>query len=68
MSMHMLVVPSIVREGAAAALLGSHMSAQEAPMGFTFCPYRDESVERWNFLCGCIAAYCDVDATIAGEH
>ena len=63
-----LVVPDIIREGVAAAHVGTHMSSIEAPLGFTFCPYHAESVERWNFLSGCVHAYCGVDAPIPGEQ
>lgn len=63
----MLSVPSIYKEGIAAAHLGTHMSNRETPLGFTFCHYRDGSVERWNFIGGCVAAYMGEDCVIPGE-
>lgn len=64
----MLVVPGIYREGVDAAHLGTHMSSIATPLGFTFCPYSADSVERWNFLSGCVQAYCGADAPIQGEQ
>ena len=53
----MLVVPEIQREAVKAANVGVSMSSSATPLGFTFCKYSDGSLERWNFLCGCISAY-----------
>jgi hypothetical protein len=52
-----LDVPSIVKEGVDAARLGMNMTDQAHPYGYTFCPYRDGSVERYNFLLGCESVY-----------
>ena len=40
----------------------------DMPLGFTFCPYRDGSVERWNFIGGCVEAYMGQDCVIRGEQ
>ena len=66
--MTMLVLPTIFQEGVMAAHMGTHMSSREFPLGFTFCPYRDESLERWNFLGGCVEAYMGADRLIRGEQ
>lgn len=56
----MIQIPSVQREGVAAAILGTHMSALCSPQGFTFCPYGpSKPAERWNFLHGCVTAYFD---------
>ena len=67
MSQQMLQLPSIFREGAHAATVGVHQSSREMPFGFTFCPYRDQSVERWNFLGGCVETYFGGDEPLRGE-
>jgi len=64
----MLVVPAYYEEGVRMAHLGVHQSAIATPLGFTFCPHRDGSVERWNFIGGCVAAYMGQDEPIRGEH
>jgi hypothetical protein len=65
----MIIIPPIQKEGVIAAHAGTHMSSSESPLGFTFCHYRNGSVERWNFLVGCIAAYFeDPKELIRGEH
>jgi hypothetical protein len=61
-------VPKIYKEGIWAANLGTHMHSTETPLGFTFCPYRDGSIERWNFIGGCVAAYMQKDVPIMGEQ
>ena len=64
----MITVPSIYNEGVDAAHLGTHMSGKDTPLGFTFCYYKDGSVERWNFLSGCVAAYMGDEGRIPGEQ
>jgi hypothetical protein len=64
----MLTVPKFFQEGVLAAHIGTCMSSVPTPMGFTFCPYRDQSVERWNFVGGCAHAYMGEDARIPGEQ
>ncbi len=68
MSAKMLELPAIYREGSHAATIGTAMSSQATPFGFTFCPYRDQSVERWNFLGGCVEAYFGGDEPLRGER
>ncbi len=64
----LLEIPLIQREGIAAANLGVCQSSKETPMGFTFCPYAHGSVERWNFLGGCVVAYMEQDRPVLGEQ
>ena len=64
----MLHVPKYINEGQRAAVLGSAMSTVETPLGFCFSPYLDGSVERWNFIGGCVAAYIGDEAPLQGEH
>lgn len=56
----MIIIPKIENEGQHAALLGTNMSGPAAPLGFVFCPYKDGSAERWNFLNGACTAYYGV--------
>lgn len=53
----MLIIPEIQREGVKWANIGTAMSSSATPIGFVFCPYNDGTVERWNFLSGCVGAY-----------
>lgn len=64
----MINVPKYYEEGIRAATNGVAMTAIEAPMGFTFCPYRDNSVERWNFIGGCVRAYMGAEEPLRGEY
>lgn len=59
--MLLLAIPKYEKEGRAAALAGSRMSSMETPMGFTFCPYADGSLERYNFLVGATEVYFEGD-------
>ena len=68
MTANMLAVPSIQREGSKAAELGTHMSSRAMPFGFLFCPYPDQSVERWNFLGGVVDTYFGMDEPVRGER
>lgn len=49
-------VPAIRREGKDAMLNGRRMRAPGMEERFTVCPYKDGSIERDNFLRGCIEA------------
>lgn len=51
-----IILPSIQIEGNIAMQLGRALSSAANPDGFTFCPYPIGSVERANFLEGCIYA------------
>lgn len=64
----MIHVPEFFREGVVAAHVGTRMSDISHPMGFTFCPYPDQSVQRWNFIDGCVHAYMGEDTHIPGEQ
>ena len=64
----MLTVPRYYDEGVQAAHMGTCMSSVPTPLGFTFCPYRDGSVERWNFVGGCIMAYMGDEVRLQGEQ
>ena len=61
-----ILVPEIHNEGQFAATHGLAMTAIESPLGFTFCPYQHGSVERWNFLSGCVQVYMAPDAVTRG--
>lgn len=63
----MINVPKYYKEGYDAAVVGVAMSGVETPMGFTFCPYPNDSVQRWNFVGGAVAAYMGQDVALPGE-
>jgi hypothetical protein len=63
----MISVPKYFNDGVQAAHVGVAMSTIATPMGFTFCPHRNESVERWNFMGGCVLAYMGTEEQIRGE-
>lgn len=50
----MIALPSIQREGMNAMLMGRSMRSPTHPEGFTFCTYPVGSLERMNFLEGCV--------------
>lgn len=62
-----IIVPEFERQGQDAAVAGVGMSAPSWPLGFTFCPHQSGSVERYNFLRGCVRAYFGGDERIQGE-
>ena len=64
---NLLVVPEIQREGMDAARIGTHMSDFTTPLGFCFCPYPDESVERANWVGGAVHFYMGPSEPLTGE-
>lgn len=49
-------IPSIQREGFNAMISGLAMRDISSPDGFAFCPYNFGTIERSNWLAGCIAS------------
>ncbi|MGH8369397.1 MAG: hypothetical protein ACRESC_00315 [Gammaproteobacteria bacterium] len=63
----MIIVPDIHEEGFQSAMTGTKMCSHAQPMGFTFNPYAEGTVEHYNFMNGVVQAHFDDGQQIRGE-
>lgn len=53
----LIEVPTLKAEGRIEMLVGKRMRTEEAPEGFAFCPYNFGTVERSNWIAGCLETF-----------